>query len=339
MNKHILLYESCRLVKGYNRTCLVDQQRLKIELVDNEIFKIFDSENLEKSKSEILDNYSVDEKEIINEYFDFLIKNEYAFECTKEEIIFFPKLSLDFDIPSKISNCILDFSTIPDDMFNYQKFIQDLDNYGCENIQIRIFTDTNLNNLSRFLSIFDQTIIYRIELLLKHNTEKEEEEYKKFLKKHARVNELILHSAPFDRSLTLNSNQRLIMLNDIIIDERKCGLVSPKYFNPRQEHFFESQNHNSCLNKKISIDKNGDIKNCPSMSKSYGNIENTSLKEVISNFEFKKPWFISKYNIDVCKDCEFRYICTDCRAYLESDVSKMKPKKCKYNPYNNQWSE
>ena len=47
----------------------------------------------------------------------------------------------------------------------------------------------------------------------------------------------------------------------------------------------------------------------------------------------------------VCKDCEFRYICTDCRAYTEKThtneegLDTSKPLKCGYNPYTGEWEE
>ena len=54
-------------------------------------------------------------------------------------------------------------------------------------------------------------------------------------------------------------------------------------------------------------------------------------------FEEKK---IKKENIDSCKDCEFRNICTDCRAYIEVPSNyHSKPLKCGYNPYTNVWEE
>ncbi len=55
---------------------------------------------------------------------------------------------------------------------------------------------------------------------------------------------------------------------------------------------------------------------------------------------FKKYWDINKDKIYVCKDCEFRYICTDCRAYVEDPEDILsKPLKCGYNPYTGEWSE
>ena len=58
------------------------------------------------------------------------------------------------------------------------------------------------------------------------------------------------------------------------------------------------------------------------------------LDDVCKMDEFRMLWNINKDKIDVCKDCEFRYICTDCRAYIKDkrDIYS-KPLKCNYDPY------
>jgi SPASM domain peptide maturase of grasp-with-spasm system len=82
------------------------------------------------------------------------------------------------------------------------------------------------------------------------------------------------------------------------------------------------------------VDINGEIKNCPSSAISYGNIANTSLIKAIKNNNFQKNWFISKDEIEVCKDCEFRYICIDCRVFVQDSKNQYsKPSKCNYDPY------
>lgn len=130
-----------------------------------------------------------------------------------------------------------------------------------------------------------------------------------------------------------------------IISKSSCGKVDLKYFNTNLPKVLEAVNHNSCLHKKISIDVEGNIRNCPSMSQSFGNIKNITLEEALNHKDFKKYWNLTKDKIEVCKDCEFRYICTDCRAYTERshknefglDISK--PLKCGYNPYTGEWEK
>jgi SPASM domain peptide maturase of grasp-with-spasm system len=106
-----------------------------------------------------------------------------------------------------------------------------------------------------------------------------------------------------------------------------------------KEHYLESLKYNTCLNRKLCIDFDGYIKNCPAMEKIFGNIKNTSLKEAIQTQGFKNLWKVNKDKIDVCKDCEFRYICTDCRCFIKNKKNIFsQPSKCAYNPYICKWS-
>ena len=95
---------------------------------------------------------------------------------------------------------------------------------------------------------------------------------------------------------------------------------------------------NGCLNRKISIDETGKVKNCPSMTKEFGHINDTSLTTIAHDKDFQKPWNINKDSIDTCKDCEYRYICTDCRAYTTDGGLHSKPAKCQYDPYTGKWA-
>ena len=106
------------------------------------------------------------------------------------------------------------------------------------------------------------------------------------------------------------------------------------------EHFSEAQDHNTCLNRKISIDAHGTIRNCPAFSISYGNVRSVRLAEAVGLKTFQDPWKIRKDDIKICRSCEFRYICTDCRAFLSdsSDVLS-KPATCSYDPSSAAWSD
>jgi len=104
------------------------------------------------------------------------------------------------------------------------------------------------------------------------------------------------------------------------------------------DFYSECINFNSCLNRKISIDAQGNIKNCPSCTQSFGNIKDTTLKQALEHPDFKKLWSITKDQVDVCKDCEFRHMCTDCRVYIKDPENiYSQPSKCTYNPYIAKW--
>ena len=76
------------------------------------------------------------------------------------------------------------------------------------------------------------------------------------------------------------------------------------------------------------------------MQKVYGHIEEYSLQAALTDPEFKSYWGITKDKINSCKVCEFRYMCSDCRAYVENPNDLYsKPLKCGYDPYTTKWEE
>ena len=118
-----------------------------------------------------------------------------------------------------------------------------------------------------------------------------------------------------------------------------CGHISKAGFTCNLKTFSEAQKFNTCLYKKISFGRKGEIKSCPSLPTSFGNVQSVKIKDVLFNKNFNKFWDINKDMIAICKDCEFRYVCTDCRAFISipNDIYS-KPLKCGYDPYSGSWS-
>ncbi|MDR1348812.1 MAG: SPASM domain-containing protein [Prevotellaceae bacterium] len=117
-----------------------------------------------------------------------------------------------------------------------------------------------------------------------------------------------------------------------------CGVVDKYYFTQNIFHITEALHHNTYLHKKLFIDKSGNIKNCPFSETVFGNILNDDVEKIITTSSFKKYWNIKKDDIEVCKDCEFRYVCTDCRVFIkESSNIYSQPANCNYNPYIAKW--
>jgi SPASM domain peptide maturase of grasp-with-spasm system len=335
---HILMFECCQMTKGYSRALLVDFQRREIEFLDNEIYSIFyEGRNKKETLKTILTLYSDEEKKIVEEYFTYLLDKEYAFLCSPDEIALFPSLNLEWDNPSVITNCLIDLNLNVADLEPYYQAIEQLQNLGCEHLQIRDFYGCNTAVIEKLLNKCTNTIVFKIELLLKYLPAYTLEYFNNLLQKYPIINELILHSAGFSKQIPQETTQIFYITTQVIDKHTHCGVVSPAYFNLSLEHFTESVNFNSCLNRKISIDENGLIKNCPSMKTSFGHISNTTFHDVILNKGFTDLWNVKKDQIETCSVCEFRHICTDCRAFHSTDLNYNKPSKCTYDPINMVW--
>jgi radical SAM protein with 4Fe4S-binding SPASM domain len=66
-----------------------------------------------------------------------------------------------------------------------------------------------------------------------------------------------------------------------------------------------------------------------------GNISNSNIRDMIIAGDFDEYWELTKDKIDTCKDCEYRWGCTDCRvlALKEAGSTSAKHPSCHYNPY------
>lgn len=328
--KKYMLSTNCIIVTGFNRDAICDTQNNMFYLIKKafsiQLGKgIFDLENL------ILDENS----EIIN----ILLENDVIFEIEEKETSFFISYDFHFELPCQIHNAIIDIHSYPDyDIFNV--FFQ-LEELQCRHTEIRFFEVFYMDIIEEL--VCKKLMQSTIETIDIHIPFSEFYRHRDILFEmkltNLRLHWLYVYNTPVDFD-TMPYTKDYLFIADNITNSRFCGNISPFYFMVNPYLLTESVKHNSCLNLKISIDSDGNIKNCPSMSQPFGNVKDTTLQEALNHPDFKKYWNVTKDQIAVCKDCEFRYICTDCRAYIENPEDMYsKPLKCGYNPYTCEWEE
>lgn len=335
------LFHNCIPVKGSQRSLICDLQQCKYYYIPNDLFNILSSrinlniENLREEFGEV-------NNETLNDYFHFLVDKDLVFNIheSNQKESNFTSLSLDFDIPSIISNCIVDIDTLKFDLniVSYLEVIKEISLLNCKNLTFRFFSFSteHIKYLNSLLNMTRDSRINDIKLIVPDNVNVN---YIHLLKENIRISLIIVYNSP-ENTFIEKYGAVISRTTQNLNSSKCCGIVNFNLFVVNIQHFSESLHHNSCLNRKISIDTEGNIKNCPSMKESFGNIKDTTLAEAIEKPGFKKYWDINKDKIHVCKDCEFRYVCTDCRAYVEDpeDIHS-KPLKCGYNPYTGEWSE
>lgn len=333
--KYFKLFACCVSVKGARRSIICDLQRLSYKFIPTILFEIL-NKYISKNKTinEIKKIYGNKYDKEIDGYFDCLIENEFGFFCDNPEN--FPPLDLTWKIPNLIQNAIIDIDRKSN--HDYALIFKQLDEVGCEALQIRMYDCFNLEYVKNMIKYSEGTNLSSIEILMKDGVGLKKIFIKRIMKDFPRLIRFFIHSSVKEEMDYLDDIRVIGFFKKKIESNECCGIVSPYYFSPTIETFTEAQNYNTCLNKKISIDLNGDIKNCPSLKISYGNIEDTSLINVINKKNFKTLWDINKDQIEICKDCEFRYICTDCRAFIKEPSNiYSKPSKCTYDPYTATW--
>jgi hypothetical protein len=159
--------------------------------------------------------------------------------------------------------------------------------------------------------------------------------------KYHKLDSIVVYSTPSDFLLGLKENDTFIKFTPNDFDEL-IRVNNIEHFNVNVYLFTESQKHHSYFNRKLFIDNTGVIRNYLGSSNSFGNISNITSKEditnIINNPVFQEFWEVKKSDCDVCKDCEFRYMCIDNRVPIKRNSNQWyHEKECSYNPYIAKW--
>lgn len=344
---YLYIYADCIIIKGYTRTMILDIGRRNFFFVDNCYYDLLMA--LKEDSIKQVESYleTAFEREQYILFLNYLIKNELAYVVN--DLKLFPPIDERWDDPTTIVNAIIDFREINHDV---GKICQELNSLGCKYLQIRCYKQISITEISKWLNLVKyNTEVRSVQLLISYHEEFTSVTNILKLLKEFPTCLITVHSSPHDKALYPerdgNAERFMVDLGFALYIKQEinscesCGIINESsFFIPSLEGFMESKLYNSCLNRKISIDEHGNIKNCPSMKISYGKISETSLTEVCQNSDFSKHFNIKKDDIAVCKDCEFRYLCTDCRAYrTEEHNLYSKPSKCMYDPYAGSWSQ
>ena len=332
--EYLNLYANCRLVKGAGMSLLCDLQMRKFYHIPNDTADVL-SFLQQHSIEDCLTHYGEDNREAITGYIDFITGKELGF--TDNQLL--PELTpldLSWDRYSDITNVIIEYN---EDINYTGSFFQELFDLHVLALEIRCYHKTALNKIRELLEVFNGTTLKYIKLVLSYEETQDLPVLDKLVKQYPRVKSLLIHSSPADKlEKIFDGSVPVVFFSSNINSCLACGEIRTNYFVSNMELFTESQHHNTCLNRKLSIDQKGYIRNCPSLPESFGHVTKASLQEVLDNKTFHRYANIRKDEIMVCKDCEFRHVCTDCRAYLEDPRDLYsKPLKCGYDPYTNTW--
>lgn len=321
-NKQVLkLFPNVIPVKGYNRSLLVDLQNGIPHLVPNDLIDYLD----QTVKSEI------------DEYEKFILDNELGILIDLELSECFGSFPTNYYPTSKINNAIFELNESSE--WNIPSVLNQLDELGTQFLEVRFLDYLSLlNNLKTFQKYCDGKTIESIQIMVPYH-----EDLKRFLdsalrERFFRLCTIVVYNAPFGFELEMNF-YNLVFTKQESISHENCGNVSIDSFVVNTQTYARNLNYNSCLAQKISVDKDGFICNCPSLSSKFGHANTTPLSEVFVQKAFQDKWKLTKDKVLICSVCEFRWICTDCRAFTIDEIENGKPSKCTYNPFISLWAD
>lgn len=123
----------------------------------------------------------------------------------------------------------------------------------------------------------------------------------------------------------------------------KYGLITKPNFSTNPDSFHRNQLYHTCLAGKIAVTADGQVIPCIfSRNDIIGSLKDQELAGILESPALKETWELTKDKVLVCKDCEYRYVCSDCRPLAEGSscgkgYSNAPFPRCTYNPYSGEW--
>jgi radical SAM protein with 4Fe4S-binding SPASM domain len=109
-----------------------------------------------------------------------------------------------------------------------------------------------------------------------------------------------------------------------------------------REVYNRNRNWNSCWFGKAAVTSTGEVLPCIfARDQVAGNIRHQSFSEIVYGHSMLNYWSLTKDRVEVCSDCEFRYVCEDCRPWAYGFTGNLyaKSPRCTYDPYLGEWSK
>lgn len=104
--------------------------------------------------------------------------------------------------------------------------------------------------------------------------------------------------------------------------------------------FFEHAQCNAWFSGHLAVTSYGDILPRPTAREEIiANIQDKDLIGVFRDEDMFKYWLLTKDEVEICRDCEYRYACVDNRPIERSLSGKLKGRSefCTYDPYKGAW--
>lgn len=333
-----LFFECCRPVKGASQGAIFDLQRERYISVPNDLIDVISLGN-KRTIADTIADFDEEDRSTYQDYLEHLYNLEYIFFIDIDQIDWYPPMSMNWDHPSEITNAILEFNS--ESKHDLNKIFGDLENLGCLALEIRIYDEFELDYLIEILDCSANTGITSISL--KYNcfsSFPNEKIIDNIEMKYFNLHSIEIYNAEKKKSVEYSQRVQVMFYEDQLLSSTHCGFVHKENFILNKTFFLESMNFNSCLNRKIVIDVKGQVKNCPAMTELFGDHHEVSLQSIARKSAFQAKWAITKDEVVVCKNCEFRYVCLDCRAFqtiTSEDKLHGKPIKCNYDPFLGEW--
>lgn len=328
MERALGLSKDCFIVRGHLRSAIYDTRRQTFSLLAN---RYADDLRAADGKSEAYVRAHLD-----SGLLEFALDNEFAYFWPAGLLDQFTDIPLVQEHPFPLSNAIVEGPGLP-----APGWLNLLLKAGCRYFLIVVHETIGIDELEKYLSAARFDAVPTLELHLNGVSGLQAKKMRALMRQFPQLASLWVYKGKREQFFIVNEKPAAVTGLPF------PGLApakSPDTMFVNLPLFIEANAHNPYLHRKIHIAGNGDIRNAPEDPRVFGNIhpveDERQILQIVQSPDFQRFWNIPKDRIDVCRDCEFRYMCVDARLPEQrNDGSWYFTGECEYNPYICKWKE
>jgi SPASM domain peptide maturase of grasp-with-spasm system len=306
----------------------LEKQRFHRFLKNN----FFDAENIQGLRW-------FDLEKVHEEGMTVLMKHQLLFSTGAGSYLNFirPSFFYKWKHPSMITNAVIEASNRNGllEKTGFQKLLFFLERLMCKHISLKLMDAIEPEQFFTFVKAIHESTVHSVQFILPYKEQWNREEVGHFIMRYPKIKWVIFESSPFESNL----ENRIFFFNQSLKPsfQKKADQFMVNLF-----LFSESQLHHNYFNRKLFIGPAGEVKNAPECDVVVGNIQELDQPEQLISLikmpAFQKYWYVTKDRTEVCRDCEFRYMCMDSRIpYQRENGYWYHHQECNYNPYTGTW--
>ena len=332
------LQSECFPVSGKMRGVIYDLGRTGYDLIPVDLAYF-----LKENRQFYANQLKGKDEESFGNYLTFLLENEYIFPVEENEMDLFIPNEIVWEVPHHITNTYLTLGE--KNIAHFPKILKCIEKVLCPHLFIEInhidkdqFPTTLLHlNDKGFKSCslaIDYTLLGSID----------ESFFKKVFEIPC-IAEVFIYNYEGKKGIDYYGSRgfyKKLIKSTASMDARRNAEQLRSSFMVNRSLFYESKNYNNYYYKKLFISKNGEIQNQKD-TEAFGNIADEDILNrivpIVNSKSFTAIGKVKKDQIQVCKDCEFRYMCVDDRTpeLTAIDNEYKHDSTCAYDPYSCSW--
>lgn len=299
-NTYLLLFSFCKAVKGVEKSIICDFQKEKIKFIPNEMATVV--EMLQKETFDHVKSQFSEDIDIFDSYIKFLLDEGFVFYTENNES--FVDIENYWSSPEIINNAIIEY-----DFYSYdlKDILKQLDSLLVKYIEFRftIFSEENIPKLEEVLKFCTNSGLRSARIYMPYSSKDLSQVLMDLVKTYPIIDCIVFYNSKLSK-LVEKDDQQTFFITQTLEDITKAN-IDRKFLVNNIEFYYECQRFNPYYNKKVSIDSEGQIKNCIKNKLTFGNVKDDLIVDVISTEEFQEFWYATHDQIADIKNSELRY--------------------------------